>query len=257
MLIDTHCHLDDERLYPLAESVISDMAKDGLYCVVTSSSDYASSVCNFALATNNRDVYATVGIHPQEASGRTTAQYDEFCKMAENEKVVAIGEVGLDYYYENSPREIQKTVLVEQMELAHFLRLPLVFHVRDAYGDFFDILKDNKKLLEYGGTVHCFSGTAEYAKSLLKYDLYFGFDGPITYKNARHSVEAAAEIPVDKLLVETDSPYLAPTPLRGTINLPKNVRLVAEKLAAIKNLSINDIEEITTNNAKRLFKKIK
>ena len=250
MLIDTHCHLDDERLYPLAESVISDMAKDGLYCVVTSSSDYESSVCNFALATNNRDVYATVGIHPQEASGRTTAQYDEFCKMAENEKVVAIGEVGLDYYYENSPREIQKTVLVEQMELAHF-------HVRDAYGDFFDILKDNKKLLEYGGTVHCFSGTAEYAKSLLKYDLYFGFDGPITYKNARHSVEAAAEIPVDRLLVETDSPYLAPTPLRGTINLPKNVRLVAEKLATIKNLSINDIEEITTNNAKRLFKKIK
>ena len=152
MLIDTHCHLDDERLHPLAENIISDMAKDGLYCVVTSSSDYESSVCNFALATNNRDVYATVGIHPQEASGRTTAQYDEFCKMAENEKVVAIGEVGLDYYYENSPREIQKTVLVEQMELAHFLRLPLVFHVRDAYGDFFDNLKDNKKLLEYGGT---------------------------------------------------------------------------------------------------------
>jgi TatD DNase family protein len=153
MLIDTHCHLDDERLYPLAESVISDMAKDGLYCVVTSSSDYESSVCNFALATNNRDVYATVGIHPQEASGRTTAQYNEFCKMAENEKVVAIGEVGLDYYYENSPREIQKTVLVEQMELAHFLRLPLVFHVRDAFGDFFDIVKDNKKLLEYGGCI--------------------------------------------------------------------------------------------------------
>ena len=177
--------------------------------------------------------------------------------MAETENVVAIGEVGLDYYYENSPREIQKTVLVEQMELAHFLRLPLVFHVRDAFGDFFDIVKDNNKLLEYGGTVHCFSGTAEYAKSLLKYDLYFGFDGPITYKNARHSVEAAAEIPVDRLLVETDSPYLAPTPLRGTINLPKNVRLVAEKLATIKNLSINDIEEITTNNAKRLFKKIK
>ena len=257
MLIDTHCHLDDERLYPLAESVISDMAKDGLYCVVTSSSDYESSVCNFALATNNRDVYATVGIHPQEASGRTTAQYDEFCKMAENEKVVAIGEVGLDYYYENSPREIQKTVLVEQMELAHFLRLPLVFHVRDAYGDFFDIVKDNKKLLEYGGAGQFFCGTAGNAKSLLKYDLYFGFDGPLTYKNARHSVEAAAEIPVDRLLVETDSPYLAPTPLRGTINLPKNVRIVAEKLAAIKNLSINDIEEITTNNAKRLFKKIK
>ena len=233
------------------------MAKDGLYFVVTSSSDYESSVHNFALATNNRDVYATVGIHPQEASGRTTAQYDEFCKMAENEKVVAIGEVGLDYYYENSPREIQKTVLVEQMELAHFLCLPLVFHVRDAFGDFFDIVKDNNKLLEYGGTVHCFSGTAEYAKSLLKYGLYFGFDGPITYKNARHSVEAAMDIPVDRLLVETDSPYLAPTPLRGTINLPKNVRLVAEKLATIKNLSINDIEEITTNNAKRLFKKIK
>ena len=113
-------------------------------------------------------------------------------------KASGIGEVGLDYYYENSPREIQKTVLVEQMELAHFLRLPLVFHVRDAFGDFFDIVKDNKKLLEYGGTVHCFSGTAEYAKSLLKYDLYFGFDGPITYKNARHSVEAAAEIPVDR-----------------------------------------------------------
>jgi len=257
MLIDTHCHLDDERLYPLAESVISDMEKDGLYCVVTSASDYESSVRNFALATNNKNVYATVGIHPQEASGRKTSHYDEFCKMAENEKVVAIGEVGLDYYYENSPREIQKTVLVEQMELAHFLRLPLVFHVRDAYGDFFDIVKDNAKLLEYGGTVHCFSGTAEYAKSLLKYDLYFGFDGPLTYKNARHSVEAATEIPLDRLLVETDSPYLAPTPLRGTTNLPKNVRFVAEKLAAIKGLSTNVIEEITTNNAKRLFKKIK
>lgn len=257
MLVDTHCHLDDERLFPLAEKIISDMTEDGLDCLVTSSSDFASSERNFALANAHENVYATVGIHPQEASAKKNEHYDAFVKMAENEKIVAIGEVGLDYYYENSPRDVQKTVLVEQMELAHFLRLPIVFHVRDAYGDFLNIIKQNEKLLEYGGTLHCFSGTAEYAKSVMKYNLYFGFDGPLTYKNARHSVESALEIPLEKLLVETDSPYLAPTPLRGETNFPKNVVYVAKKLAEIKNISFDEMANITTNNAKTLFKKIK
>lgn len=257
MLIDTHCHLDDDKLYPNVESLINDMAADGLYCAITSSSDYASSKRNFALATTHERVYATVGIHPQEASGRENAHYDEFSKVANNEKVVAIGEIGLDYYYENSPREIQKKVLVEQMELAYSLKLPVVFHVRDAYGDFYDIISQNEKYLEYGGSVHCFSGTAEYAKSLLKFNLFFGFDGPLTYKNARHSIEAATEIPLERLLVETDSPYLAPVPLRGTTNVPKNVRFVAEKLASVKNVAFGEIERITTSNAKTLFKKIK
>lgn len=257
MLIDTHCHLDDDKLYPEAEKIVADFEKNGISAVITSSSDFASAERNAELSTRYDGVYATVGIHPQEANGRKKEHYDAFIRMADNPKVVAIGEIGLDYFYENSPREIQKTVLCEQMELAYSLKLPAVFHVRDAYGDFLKIVKENSGFLYYGCVVHCYSGSAEFAKELLKYDFYFGFDGPLTYKNSKNAVETAFSVPEDKILVETDSPYLSPVPLRGTVNRPENVVYTARKLAEIRNLSFEQIEQITTKNAKTLFKRLK
>lgn len=257
MLIDTHCHLNDERLIPEAEDIISSLNADNLEAVINVGSDVASSISAYELAAHFDNVYAVVGIHPQEAKGKAAGDYDLFIKQAECKKVVAIGEIGLDYYYEYSPRDVQKKVMVEQMELAYTLKLPMVFHLRDAYEDFLSLIKQNEKYLDYGAVLHCYSGSAEYMQQLLKYGFYYGFDGPITYKNARHSVEALTAAPRDKILFETDAPYMAPVPFRGQINYPKHVNAIARRAVELLSVDFDELCDITTNNAKTLFKRIK
>jgi hydrolase, TatD family len=257
MLIDTHCHLNDERLEKEADGIVAAFFDDNLEAVVNVGSDVSSSVSAYNSALKYEKVYAAVGIHPQESQGKMAADYDLFIKQAQSDKVIAIGEIGLDYFYETSPRAVQRVVMAEQMELAYSLKLPTIFHLRDAYEDFLRLIKENSKYLEYGAVLHCYSGTVEYMKELLKFDFYYGFDGPITYKNARHSVEALLAAPREKILFETDAPYMAPVPFRGQTNYPKHVNEIARRGAELLGLSFEKLCEQTTNNAKILFKRIK
>ena len=255
-LFDSHCHVDEPKFDDDRENVLTRMAEAGVTRYAVIGSDMATSRHSADFAAAHPGCYAAIGIHPHEAKGFVEDDLQRLADWSKEEKVVAIGEIGLDYYYDLSPRETQMAVCEAQMELAWELSLPVAYHIRDAHQDMLDIMKRHRKHLT-GGIIHCFSGSWEIAKEYLKLGYFISFAGPVTFKKAPKLQEAAVNVPLDRILIETDSPYLAPTPLRGTINLPKNVRLVAEKLATIKNLSINDIEEITTNNAKRLFKKIK
>ncbi|MEG1612540.1 MAG: TatD family hydrolase [Clostridia bacterium] len=256
MLIDTHCHLDDERLSEDMQSIILSMPSDGLESVITVGYDYRSSISAASIADKYSNVYATVGIHPHDAKNRRPSDYVDFAKLCDSDKVVALGEIGLDYFYELSDREKQQLVFIEQVELAYSLKMPIIIHLRDAYEDFYKLVLSNKSKLYYGAVLHCYSGSAEYMKQLSEFDFYYGFDGPITYKNARHSVSALMSAPIDRIMFETDSPYLSPEPFRGKTNYPKNVKLVAEMASKILNISVDDLTNITTENAKRLFSKM-
>lgn len=258
MLIDTHCHLTDERLAGETESIVSSFAADSLESVVTVGYDAPSSREGAQLAACYRDVYCTVGIHPHDAVTATQDVYDEFVSLAnDNRKVVAIGEIGLDYYYDLSPRETQKRVFAEQLELAYALKLPVCLHVRDAYEDCRQILADNASKLVHGVLLHCYSGSAEMVPVFGKFDAYFAFGGAITFKNARRNLEALLAVPKDRLLVETDCPYMTPVPYRGRTNYPKYVNLVADKVAEALAMPRDEVDKITTENAKRLFNRLK
>lgn len=257
MLIDTHCHLNDEKLLPKADSIVKSLKADNIEAVINVGYDFPSSLKSVEFANTYNEVYATVGIHPHDAKTRKQADYDWFAKAVTDSKVVAIGEIGLDYFYDLSPRDMQKEVFVEQLELAYSLKMPIAVHLRDAYSDMLELVRDNKDKLVYGGVLHCYSGSAEMIKEFLKYGFYFSYGGPLTYKNARHSVQSIMETPLDKLMFETDSPYLAPVPLRGETNVPNNVKYVAKKASELLNINIDKLTEITTKNAKTLFKKLK
>lgn len=258
MLIDTHCHLTDERLAGETENIIASLEADGLESVITVGYDEPSSREGAQLAARFADVYCTVGMHPHDASAATQDVYDEFVSLANgNPKVVAIGEIGLDYYYDLSPRETQKKVFAEQLELARFLKLPVCLHVRDAYEDCRRILADHADKLTYGVLLHCYSGSAEMVPVFGKFDAYFAFGGAITFKNARRNLEALLAVPRDRLLLETDCPYMTPVPYRGQTNFPKYVNLVADKAAEVLGLQRAEVEDITTENAKRLFNRLK
>ncbi len=196
-------------------------------------------------------MYAAVGIHPENCGGFLTEHLDELRRLARQSKVVAIGEIGLDYYWaENPPREFQRQVFRAQLELALELDLPVIIHDREAHGDSLAIVKEYPALR---GVFHCYSGSVEMAKELLDKGWYLGFDGPVTYKNARRTVEVAEMIPIDRILVETDSPYMSPVPVRGKRNDSRNVAYIVEKLAQIKGISSDEMAILTLANGKKLF----
>lgn len=258
MLFDTHCHLTDDRLLPEAESIVLGAAEKGVSRLITVGYDRQSSLDGAELAARYDGVYCTLGIHPHDAVTATEAIYDEFRTLAVgNGKVVAIGEIGLDYYYDLSPRDVQRRVFAEQIRLADECGLPVCLHVRDAYEDCRAVLAANADRLRNGVLLHCYSGSAEMVKVFAAFDAYFAFGGAITFKGARKNIEALAAVPRDRLLLETDSPYMTPTPFRGRTNFPKYVGLVADKAAEVLGVSRQEIEEITTENAKRLFKRLK
>ena len=210
-----------------------------------------SSRAAVALANRHPHVYAAVGIHPENCGGFLTEHLDELRRLARQFKVVAIGEIGLDYYWaENPPREFQRQVFRAQLELALELDLPVIIHDREAHGDSLAIVKEYPALR---GVFHCYSGSVEMAKELLDRGWYLGFDGPVTYKNARRTVEVAEMIPIDRILVETDSPYMSPVPVRGKRNDSRNVAYIVEKLAQIKGISSDEMAILTLANGKKLF----
>ena len=210
-----------------------------------------SSARAVALAESHPDVYAAVGVHPHDAGTVNEEDYLKLAQWAMLPKVTAIGEIGLDYYYDLSPRDVQKTVFCRQLDLARQVGKPFIIHDRDAHGDILDIVR--KQAQGLSGVFHCFSGSWEMAKELLKLGYYLAIGGPVTFKNAAKVQRVAAQIPLDRLLIETDCPYLTPHPHRGHRNEPAYVRLVAEEIARIRNISLEELAAATTFNAKQLF----
>lgn len=247
-LFDSHCHVDDDKFDGDRDEVLKRMAERGVTRYAVIGSDMASSRHAADYAASHPGCYAAVGIHPHEAKGCREGDLDMLTAWTKEDKVVAIGEIGLDYYYDLSPRETQKEVCLLQMELAYRLRLPVVYHVRDAHQDMLDLMKAHKGRLS-GGIIHCFSGSWEIAREYLKLGFFISFAGPVTFKKAPKLQEAAVNVPIDRLLVETDSPYLAPEPVRGRRNEPGNVFHVAEKIAALRGVNLEALAAQTTRNA--------
>lgn len=253
MLIDTHAHLTDERLLPELDKIVSEMDACGLEYIVTVGCDRKSSEDCEKISREFDRVYSTVGIHPHDSKDATADDYAFFERASSSDKCVAIGEIGLDYHYDLSPREVQKRVFVEQLELAYSLKLPVVVHLREAYGDMLGLLKENAAKLYYGSLIHCYSGSKEMLGEFLKLGAIISFGGSLTFKNARTALEVAAAVPDDSFVVETDCPYLTPEPYRGRTNYPKFVELPARKLAEIRGVPFEEICRVTTQNAKRFY----
>ena len=250
-IFDTHAHYDSRQFDSDREAVLSALPGAGVGLVLDPGCDLPSSRAAAALAERFPHVYAAAGIHPEDCAGCTDADFDAVAELCRREKVVAIGEIGLDYYWaENPPREFQQRVFRRQLELALALDLPVIVHDREAHGDCLAIVKEYPGLR---GVFHCFSGSPEMAEELLKRGWYLGFDGPVTYKNAKRAPEVAAVTPLDRIVVETDSPYMAPVPLRGKRNDSRNLPYVIETLAAWKGISPAEMTDITWNNGLRLF----
>ncbi|MBR4801134.1 MAG: TatD family hydrolase [Clostridia bacterium] len=256
MLIDSHVHLNDSDLAPLADRIVGDFATDGLLAVVNVGYDMPSSLLAVEQAGRYKNVFAAVGMHPHDSKLMKDTDYGTLCNLAEHDKVVAIGEIGLDYHYDLSPRETQKQVFERQLILADELKLPVILHVREAYEDTREILERNKQRLTSGVLLHCYSGSAEMVKMFDKYDCYYAFGGAITFKNAKHNLEALKTVRRDRLLLETDCPYMTPVPFRGQMNEPKYINLVLEKAAEILETDKEELAKTTVKNTLEFFKKM-
>ncbi|HOS69337.1 MAG TPA: TatD family hydrolase [Bacillota bacterium] len=253
MLFDTHAHLDDDRFDKDRDETIMQCQRDGVELILNAGSNIETSVKAIALAKKYEFIYAAVGVHPHDAAEMDEETAGVLAALAGNKKVRAIGEIGLDYHYDFSPRDVQKQRFVEQIDLARQLKLPVIVHDREAHGDVMDIFKKTR-IKEVGGVLHSFSGSAEMALECIKLGLYISISGPVTFENARKTVEAVKQVPLDMLLIETDSPYLTPVPYRGKRNYPGYVRFVAEKIAEIKGISFEEVARQTLENGKRLFR---
>lgn len=252
MLFDSHAHYDDPAFDDDREAVLSALGEAGVGAVLNPGCTLESSRAAVALAARYDFIWAAVGLHPEECGSAGEADFQTLRTLAVQPKVVAIGEIGLDYYWEgNPPRQVQQAVFRRQLELAAELSLPVIVHDRDAHGDALAIVRDYPGLR---GVFHCFSGSPEMARELLSLGWYLGFDGPVTYKNARRAPEVAALTPPERILIETDSPYLSPVPYRGKRNDSRNLRYILETLAAWKGLTPAELESRTAANARTLFR---
>lgn len=250
-IFDTHAHLDDKRFDEDRENLINDLKKRNIDLVINVGADMDSSLSSVKLAEKYDFIYAAVGIHPHDSRLYCDKDIDELKKLAHNQKVVAIGEIGLDYFYDNSPREIQQEMFKKQILLANELKLPFVIHSRDAVKDTFDIIKETNKDSSF--VLHSYNQSIEMTKEYLQLGGYFSISGPITFKNSKNLKEAVAYIPMDRLFIETDCPYLTPEPFRGRRNEPSLSRFVAQEIGRIKGLETEEVIEITSNNAKNFF----
>lgn len=255
MLIDTHTHLDDARYNDDREAMIARAREAGVEALLTIGCDLATSQAAVSLAEHYPFVYASVGVHPHEVKHIQDTWYDEFRRLARSQKVVAYGEIGLDYHYNHSSPKEQRDRFREQIQLARELALPVIIHTRDAQEDTITILKE-ERASEIGGVFHCFSGDAWLAKEALELGFYLSFSGILTFHNATALREIAKQTSLDRVLIETDCPYLTPVPYRGKRNEPAYVSHVAQQLASLHGpaLSFEQIGRQTSDNAKRLFK---
>ena len=252
MLFDTHAHYDDERFDGDRDALLASMPERGVELIVNPGCTVKTSRTAVERAARFTHVYAAVGIHPENCHDFTPAQIDDLRALAARPKVVAIGEIGLDYYWaENPPRELQQDVLRRQMALAQELSLPVIIHDRDAHADTMAIVREFPRVT---GVFHCFAGSVEMARELLALGWMLSFNGAITFKNARRAPEVVAAVPLERLMIETDSPYLSPVPLRGKRNDSRNLTCVLETLAAWKGVTPEEMARITLENGKRLYR---
>lgn len=251
MLIDSHCHLLDERLN--AEEEIARMKEDGLLAVVENGFDLDSSRRASELAQRHEGVYCAVGCHPEEAGGYKAEDEEEYLALCALPKTVAVGEIGLDYYYEIAPRDLQRKVFIAQLIWAHKAKKPVNLHIRDAYGEAYDILKEHRELLTDGFLLHCYGGSAEMAERFAEMGAYFAFGGVITFKNAKKE-DVLKSVPKDRLLFETDCPYMTPEPFRGRVNRPAYVKYVAKKAAEILGMSEEEAGRLSVENTLRYYR---
>lgn len=250
-LFDTHAHYNDDAFDQDRKGLLDALPDAGVGAVVIPGVDVESSRSALALAENRPWLFAAAGIHPEDCAGCTAADFSAIRDLCREKKVVAIGEIGLDYYWaENPPKEFQQMVFRRQLELALELELPVIVHDREAHGDSLEIVKEFPGVR---GVFHCFSGSPEMAEALIKRGWYLGIDGPITYKNARRAPEVAEVIPLERIVVETDAPYLTPEPFRGKRNDSRYLPYVIEKMARWKGVTPEELTEITFANGKRLF----
>ena len=252
MLFDTHAHLNDPAFDADRESLMASLAEKGVGLVMNAGCSLESSRQIVAMAEDYPWLYASVGSHPDSADEVNDAVLEEYRKLCKlSPKVKAIGEIGLDYYYEDIPREIQRNAFREQMALARELDVPVIVHEREAHEDGMAVVKEFPTVK---GVFHCYSGSAEMARQLVKLGWYIGFTGVLTFKNARKAVETAQAIPLDRIVLETDCPYMAPEPFRGRRNDPGYLHRMAEKLAELRGVSVEEVCRITTENGKRLYR---
>ena len=252
MLFDTHAHMDDEAFDADREELLAALPGLGLGLVMNPGCSLASSRNAVKLAEQYPYIYAAVGSHPDvadEVNDDVLEEYKRLCKQSE--KVKAIGEIGLDYHYEDIPRSVQKEAFRAQMSLARELNLPVIVHEREAHEDGLAIVSE---FPEVTGVFHCYSGSAEMAKWLVNRGWYIGFTGVLTFKNARKAIEVASSIPIERIVIETDCPYMSPEPFRGKRNDPGKVYRMAEKLAGIRGISVEEARRVTMENGKRLYR---
>ena len=254
MMFDTHCHLNHEDIYPRIKEVILDAQKTGVKKFLVVGYDKKTSLLAVKIAKKFDCCYAAIGFHPTEIFDLTDKDYDKVMSLVTEPKVVAIGEIGLDYHWIKDPiqRELQKEYFIKQIEFANEHHLPVCIHNRDSNEDCFNILKEYTP--KYGAVLHCYSGSVEMMKELVKFDnFYISLGGPVTFTNAKTPKAVAEEVPLERLLIETDSPYLTPHPHRGEKNEPKYICLVSEEIARLKNMSRKHLDDVLYQNSLRVF----
>ena len=255
-LFDSHSHLNDEKFDEDREKTIEEIVKSGVTNFITAGYSVESSKKAIEIAKKYDFIYTTAGVSPNDIPQDEDELWKQLVEIENiaknNSKVLAIGEIGLDYYWNTENKELQKLAFIEQIKIANKLNLPIVIHTREAVMDTLQILKENK--VENTGIFHCCPQNRELIKEGLKLGFYISFAGPITFKNSKNAVEMINLVPNDRILIETDSPYLAPEPVRGTRNTPSNVKFVAQKIADVKGLTLENVEKITFENTKRILK---
>lgn len=249
-MIDTHSHINMLENITTDEAV-QNAAEQGIEKIIVPAANPADFTGIMVLINKYDNVYGMLGVHPSDAKDWNDRLIEDIKKLAENKKIVAIGEIGLDYYWDKSYNELQKEVFIKQIKLANELNLPIDIHDREAHKDTFDILKEYNSSSKV--VMHCFSGSVEFAKECIKEGWYLGIGGVVTFKNAVKMKEVVQAVPLEHILLETDAPYLTPVPFRGTENQPAYVKFVAEEIAKLRNINIEEVNSVTTANAERVF----
>lgn len=248
-IFDTHSHYDDEKFNPDREELLDSLQGQGVSYIVSCGCDIATTEFNQRLSQKYNYIYYASGFHPENLEGAELSDLNKIKALAQDRKCTAIGEIGLDYHWMASSKERQKEFFIRQIELAKELDMPVIVHDRDAHGDTFDILKETKPK----GVLHCFSGSKEMAREIIKLGMYIGLNGVATFKNARKSLEVVKEIPIERLVLETDCPYLAPEPHRGKRNDSSLIPFTAQRIAEVLEMDTQELLNITNENAKRLY----
>ena len=252
-MIDCHAHLNDEKLKNYIYEINNSSLNIGVNKIINVGYDLQSSIDAVKIASEYENMYAVVGVHPHDAKNYSSEVEQKLENLAKNKKVVAIGEIGLDYHYDLSPRDVQKDVFIKQIILSHKLSLPIVIHTREAIGETLDILNEYKQFLTNGVLIHCFNASLEVLDIVIKNGWYVSFGGAITFKNGNKIVECVKNCPLDRTMLETDCPYMTPEPYRGQINTPVNIPIIAAKIAEIKQIDVKKVEEVTEKNTIKFF----